>query len=165
MDKIAILDQIQIEQKIKRMAYEVWEKNSAAKELYFVGIADMGSILAKQLADVVSEISNIKIHIQELHINKQKPWETEVVTTSTIPKNKTIILVDDVANSGKTLIYALPKLLEFQPSKIQIAVLVDRKHKSYPITPDIIGNSVSTTLQDDIRVSVDNGKIVAAFLQ
>lgn len=165
MDKIAILDQIQVSQKIKRMAYEIWEKNSASKELYFVGIATVGTILANHLAKILGEISPIKVHIQELHINKEKPWEADRAIITSIPKNKTIILVDDVVNSGKTLIYALQKLLEFKPNKIQIAVLVDRKHKNYPISPDIIGNSVSTTLQDEIRVEVEKEKIVGAFLQ
>ena len=75
------------------------------------------------------------------------------------------MLVDDVANSGKTLLYAIRPLLELQPNNIQITVLVDRKHKNYPIAPDIIGHSVSTTLQDAILVSFEKDKITGAFLQ
>ena len=78
---------------------------------------------------------------------------------------KIVILIDDVANSGKTLLYALKPVMEYEPEKIKVVVLVDRKHKNYPITPDIIGHSVSTTLQDKIIVSYENDKITGAFLE
>ncbi|RYZ52316.1 MAG: phosphoribosyltransferase, partial [Sphingobacteriales bacterium] len=79
--------------------------------------------------------------------------------------NKNIVLVDDVANSGKTLLYALKPLMDFEPAKIQVAVLVDRKHKNFPVTPDIIGHSVSTTIQEHIIVQYEGGRLTGAHLE
>jgi pyrimidine operon attenuation protein/uracil phosphoribosyltransferase len=75
------------------------------------------------------------------------------------------LLVDDVANSGKTLLYAMKPLLEFSLKKILVAVLVDRKHKSFPISPDIVGHSIATTLQEQIIVESNGTKITGAYLQ
>src|SRR5690606_887697 len=146
MNIVPILTETQIEQKIKRMAYEIWERNSEEKEVTLIGIEPGGSVVAQNLATVLKKISPLKIKLTNLAINKTNPVQEIMELADIKVDQKVAILVDDVANSGKTLLYAIKPLLDHSPKKIQIAVLVDRKHKNFPVTPDIIGHSVSTTL-------------------
>ena len=97
-------------------------------------------------------------------LDKNKP--KDVVLSKTFDFNKkVVILVDDVANSGKTLLYALKPFLDYHPKKIQVLVLVERSHKSFPVRPDYIGLSIATTLQEHIFVEVDGDKVLGAYLE
>ena len=97
-------------------------------------------------------------------MNKKQPLHDEIKINEDL-SGRSVVLVDDVANSGKTLLYALKPLLAYELKKILIAVLVDRKHKSFPISPDIVGHTVATTLQEHIEVEHHNNDITAAYLQ
>lgn len=165
MNIVPILTESQIEQKLKRMAFEIWEKNSDEKELTLIGIENIGAIVAGKIADLLKAISPLKIKLISLTINKKNPLQDKISLTTDPLNNKVVVLIDDVANSGKTLLYAIKPLLDFGPKKIQIAVLVDRKHKNFPVTPDIIGHSVSTTLQENIIVNFDGHKLTGAHLE
>lgn len=165
MSRISILSADQIIHKLKRMAYEIWEKNSELKEITIVGIEKGGTVVARNIISILEEISPLKINFVLLKIDKQHPLIVEIQVAPALIQHKSVLLIDDVANSGKTLIYAIKPLLELQPKTIQVAVLVDRKHKNYPITPDIIGHSVSTTLQDAILISYEKDKITGAYLE
>lgn len=165
MNKISILTKAQIDQKLKRMAFEIWEKNSEEKEIFIIGIEEVGVAVASQIAQILKEISPLKIKFSSLVINKRTPLQGDIQLSVDSLNNKTVILIDDVANSGKTLLYALKPLMDFEPRKIQIAVLVDRKHKNFPITPDIIGHSVSTTIQEHIIVNYEKGILTGAHLE
>src|ERR1700749_3548079 len=113
MNKTLILNSKQIEQKINRIAYELYENNYDEKEIIIAGIADNGYILAKRIADVLQKISPIKTELIEITINKENPLVDEIKTTLTDKelKNKVIVLVDDVLNSGKTLIFGAKPFL------------------------------------------------------
>lgn len=163
-NQIHILSEKQIAMKMKRMAYEIYEQNSQEKEIVLIGIHPGGEIVAKGLKNILQEISPLQVEMRSLTLNKKEPLKDNL-TIGTDLNNKSVVLVDDVANSGKTLMYALKPLLNYSPAKIQIAVLVDRKHKNYPIVPDIIGHSVSTTLQDHIIVEVENNDLKGAYLE
>lgn len=165
MNKIAILSAAQIEQKLRRMAFEIWEKNNEEKEIYIIGIEEVGAAVALKISEILQEISPLKIRFNTLKIEKKAPLSNIIDTPKESYNNKTVILIDDVANSGKTLLYALKPIMDFEPSKIQVAVLVDRKHKNFPITPDIIGHSVATTIQENIIVNYENGKFTGAHLE
>ncbi|HET8573841.1 MAG TPA: phosphoribosyltransferase family protein [Edaphocola sp.] len=165
MNKIALLNSRQIEQKLKRMAYEIWEQNHNEKEIFIVGIAEAGYILAQNLLRHLEIISPLKIHLHKMVMDKAHPEKNEDLAIGNSLKAKPVVLVDDVANSGKTLMYALAPLLKQQPSKIEIAVLVNRHHKNFPIAPDIIGQSVSTTLQDHITVTFKDNQLTGAYLE
>ncbi len=164
MSTVQILDELQIAHKIKRMAYEIWEKNSTEKEIYFFGLEEGGAVVARSLSRHLKVISSLIIHDYSLKFDKKKLTLRENNISSDI-NNKVVIVVDDVANSGKTLLYALKPFLEFSPRKIELVVLVDRNHKHYPIKADIVGHTVSTTLQDNIQVTFKDGKLTGAFLE
>lgn len=159
-----ILDKERIDWKMQRMAYEIWENHSHEEELTLIGIEKSGAVVAKSLARRLKEISPLKVDVISLKMNKRKPLSKEIAIEEDL-SNKAIVLVDDVANSGKTLLFALTPILKYEPKKVMITVLVDRKHKSFPITPDIVGHSVSTTLKDHIVVETEGDYITAAYLQ
>lgn len=161
--KTLILDQQKIALKLQRMAYQIWEKNSGEKEIVLIGIEGSGIVVAQALAKHLKEISPLKVVEQRINLDKKNPLITPAKLEGNF-NNKTIILVDDVANSGRTLLYAMKPLLEHNIKKILLAVLVDRKHKSFPIVPDIVGHTIATTLQEHIEVECDNKKVNAVYL-
>lgn len=161
--RVLLLDAQRIERKLLRMAWQIWEHNSSRNAITLVGIAENGEAIAQKLAVHLQHISPLAVTILRLELSKKTPLQSPVTVNGAIT-DSSIVLVDDVANSGRTLLYALKPILEAGPEKILIAVLVDRKHKSFPINPDIIGHQVATTLQENIIVSFEGGAI-SAFLQ
>lgn len=155
--RIPILDAARIERKLVRMAWQIWEHNSDRKAVTLIGIAEGGEAIASKLAAHLGNISPLRVSVLRLELNKKAPLNAAIQLNGAI-SDQSLVLVDDVAMSGRTLLYALKPLMEAAPEKILIAVLVDRKHKSYPVTPDIIGHQVATTLQDHIIVTFgENG--------
>jgi pyrimidine operon attenuation protein / uracil phosphoribosyltransferase len=156
MSKTLILSSKQIQQKINRIAYEIYENNHDEKEIIIAGISGNGYLFAKRIADVLQKISPIKNKLIEIVINKENPVASEIKITLTEKelKNKVIILVDDVLNSGKTLIFGAKPFLSASVKRLTTAVLVDRGHNRYPIKADFVGLSLSTTLQEHITVDL-----------
>lgn len=161
--KKAILTQDVIDKKIKRIAYEIYEHNSEEQEIILAGIWDRGTILAEKIAAILHEISPIKIKLIEIKLDKQRPGTIEV-SESLDFNGKVVVVVDDVANSGRTMLYAIKPLLNFLPKKIQTAVLVDRKHKSFPMSVDFVGYTLSTNLQEMVMVEVVGKEVKCAYL-
>jgi len=157
-NKTIVLNKEDIAQKIKRLSYEILEDNHEEKELVFIGIEGGGLVFAKRIIMYINTISKINTQLFHISIDKANPLSSEIKLNIDGNKlnNKIIILVDDVANSGKTLCYGLKPLLEFLPKKIQVAVLVDRKHKQFPISADYIGLSLSTTMKEHISVELSS---------
>ncbi|MFD2890777.1 phosphoribosyltransferase domain-containing protein [Flavobacterium chuncheonense] len=148
-----ILNHQEIEHKIKRISYQIFETFVDEKEVIIAGIANSGYTFAEKIAAELNKISDLKVTLCEVHINKQNPQET--ITTSLNPEeyqNKGLVLVDDVLNSGTTLIYGVKHFLDVPLSKFKTAVLVDRNHKKYPVKADFKGLSLSTSLQEHIQV-------------
>jgi pyrimidine operon attenuation protein / uracil phosphoribosyltransferase len=156
--KQLILNSQAIEQKIKRMATQIAEANFAENEIVLLGILDSGYYLAQLLTNELQAF-NKKIHLGSIGINKPQPLSSpiELNIDKKLLDGKCIVIVDDVANSGKTVFYALQPLLSFSPAKVQVAVLVDRQHKQFPISADFVGHSLSTTLQEMIYVEIGEG--------
>jgi len=154
--KSKILDIQGIDQKLKRLAWQVYEKNSSEKEIIVVGISERGSMLAKQLAAHIQEISKIKTKVAHLDLDKDNPYNKEVALNLEVKEyaNKVVILVDDVLNSGKTLMYAAKHFLTTPLKRLAVMVLVDRNHNRYPIKADYVGLSLATTLQEYINVEL-----------
>jgi pyrimidine operon attenuation protein/uracil phosphoribosyltransferase len=156
---IQILDQAQIKQKIDRIAYQILEDCFDEKEIIIAGIASRGYVFAQKLEKVLSKISKIRCTLVEITLDKDS---NNLVASTNIPvskcKNKTIILVDDVLNSGRTLLYGLSVFLNIPTKKIRTAVLVDRSHKLFPISTDYAGYTISTVSQEHISVVFDKNK-------
>lgn len=161
--KNVILTQDIIQKKLERIAYEIYEHNSDEQELILAGIWDRGVIMAQKIATILQKIAPFRIRLIELHLDKQHPLEVKLSEEMDF-NGKVIVLIDDVANSGRTMLYALKPFLQYLPRKIQTAVLVDRRHKSFPLSVDFVGYSLATTLQDMVMVDVEGEEIRSAYL-
>ena len=162
LEENIILNNTQIDQKIRRIAYQIYESNYNEKELIIAGIKGNGFILANKIVAVLEKISTLKVTICEVNINKKKPLEK--ITTSLTKeayKNQSLVLVDDVLNSGTTLIYGVKHFLEVPLKRFKTAVLVNRNHKKYPVKADFKGVSLSTSIKEHIVVDFDATKTMA----
>jgi len=159
-----VLNSLQIEQKIQRIAYEIVENHFASEKLYLLGIHGNGYVLVEKIATILKDITDQEIITGEVTVNKANPFAEEIKTSFSMEnlENETVILIDDVINSGRTMQYALAKLLEYPIYRIKTVALVDRKHRRFPIRCDYIGVTLSTTLQD--RVEVELGSNASAYL-
>lgn len=166
MSKIKILDTVQIRQKLNRLAFEVYENNFEEKELLVVGIDGNGYKVALQLSEKLKEISPLKINVGKISLDKDKPWEgvPKVDFAEKAFVNKTIVLVDDVLNSGKTLMYAVKLFLGKPVKKINTVILVDRSHTRFPVKADYVGLTLSTTLQERIEADFSKKNKEAVYL-
>lgn len=153
MNRNIILNHQEIEHKVKRIAFQIYETFVDEQEIIIAGIADNGYIFAQKIASTLSEISSITIVLCAVTVNKSNPNEN--ITTS-IPKetyqNKGIVLVDDVLNTGTTLVYGVKHFLEVPIRKLKTAVLIDRNHKKYPVKVDFKGISLSTSSHEHVAV-------------
>jgi pyrimidine operon attenuation protein/uracil phosphoribosyltransferase len=164
MEKNIILTHERINRSISRLAHQIMEEINGREEAVIVGIYPNGTTLAKRLKTLVENRISTKIHLAKIQLNKNNPLQAPVHISpgGEILKNKTVILADDVMNSGKTTAFAISKLLEFSPSKIKTVVLVERNHKDFPIKADFVGYSLSTNLRD--HVTVELGEQDTAYL-
>jgi pyrimidine operon attenuation protein/uracil phosphoribosyltransferase len=162
--RTVILNSEQIEQRINRIAYQLYEDNVEEQDIIIAGIAKSGFVFAEKIVSVLKKISPLNIQLTEVIIDKhsQVKKEIELSVTKEQLQGKVIILVDDVLNSGKTLIYALRPFLNADIKKIRTVVLIDRNHKRYPISADYTGLSLATTMQE--HVTVEFGKEENAYL-
>jgi pyrimidine operon attenuation protein/uracil phosphoribosyltransferase len=155
-----ILDQAQIRQKIKRLAIEILENNFEEKSLILIGINNNGNGFAKHLVAELKKITDISISLFNVRLNPAAPLSSPVEIDAPIEslKGKSIILIDDVANTGRTIFYACKPILDIIPKKLEVAVLIDRKHKTFPIYPKYVGLSLATTLKEDIELQINSGE-------
>jgi len=160
--KNIILSAAQIEHKTRRIAYQILESNVNESEIIIAGIVSNGYVFAEKIKTILEEITTAKIVLCEVKIDKQNALNE--ITTS-IPKtsyeNKSIVLVDDVLNSGTTLIYGVKHFLDVPLKKFKTAVLINRNHKKYPIKADFKGLSLSTSLQEHIHVVFEGDNAIA----
>ncbi|TQD38653.1 phosphoribosyltransferase family protein [Haloflavibacter putidus] len=151
-----ILNERQILHKIKRIAYQIYENNSTEEKITLAGIASKGYQLAEKLREHLQEISPLKIILCKIEIDKENPLlPIKTSLKKEAYTNTSVILVDDVLNSGSTLIYSAKHFLEVPLKKLQTAVLVDRSHKKYPVKADFKGISLSTSLNETVKVSFE----------
>jgi pyrimidine operon attenuation protein/uracil phosphoribosyltransferase len=155
-DKTLILDSRQVKQKIKRMAYEIYEHNFKEKGIVIAGIDGQGYILASLLAKEVSNISPLEINLVKVSLDKLAPQQSEVTVDADLKdlKKKCIIVVDDVLNTGRTFAYGMKPFLTIEVKKIETAVLVKRSHTLFPIYPQYTGYELATTIKDHVEVNL-----------
>lgn len=165
VEKNIILTSQQIQHKIKRIAYQIIESNTKEKEIVLAGITTNGFLFAKEIEKVLVQISDIKISMCEVYIDKKNPLSPiKTSISSSEYKNKSLVLVDDVLNSGATLIYGIKHFLEVPLKRCKTAVLVNRNHKKYPVKADFKGMSLSTTLQEHVVVEFTGDKAIAYLM-
>ncbi len=155
--KNIVLDSDDISNKIKRISFEIIEKNLKEKEICIFGILPNGKYLSEKIKLFINSNSDIKLHLHFIKIDKGNFSINKIVPnpTSNKLKNKVFIVVDDVMNSGSTLMYSINKLLDFNPKEIQIAVLIERYYKSFPLNPNFKGLEMSTSKSEHVEVSLD----------
>jgi pyrimidine operon attenuation protein / uracil phosphoribosyltransferase len=163
-DKNFILSADTALKKMQRMAYEILERNMDEQQIIIAGIKDSGVIIAHKIKTLLQGIFKGEILVIELGIDKKNPQHITSPGDFNFD-DKVIIITDDVANTGKTLSYALNPFLDFYPKKIQTLVLVGRSHKEFPVSPDYVGLSVSTALNEKIIVETEGGEIIGARLE
>ena len=153
-DRTLVLNHTQIQQKITRIAHEIVEKNTEIDEVIIVGITPRGSELAKRICNLLRQIATGTIHYFDLTIDKDNPLHVPIqcALTKEDAFGKTVILVDDVLNTGKALIYAASHILNLEVAGMQTVTLIDRMHRNYPIRADYNGLSLATTIQEHIHV-------------
>jgi pyrimidine operon attenuation protein/uracil phosphoribosyltransferase len=163
-ERTAILAHDQVQRKLRRIAHQLHEEHHQEKGIVLVGVAPRGATLAKRLAMLLEEISELQVKQAELILDKDKPLE-QPVQLSIEPKelrNRIVVLVDDVLMSGRTLMNAAGYLVQAAPKRLTTVVLVDRRHRLFPIRADIVGLTLSTTLQE--HISVEFGKKDSVYL-
>ncbi|PWT77723.1 MAG: phosphoribosyltransferase [Bacteroidetes bacterium] len=164
MNKKYILTEEVAAKKMQRMAFEILENNFGEKEFILAGIRESGSVIARNIQRLLHEIQPVSTELLTISLNKTQP--TDVNLSKDVPLNdKVVIIIDDVSNSGRTLLYALKPFLANHPKKIQVLVLVERSHNAFPVKPDYVGLSIATTLQEHIYVDVDGDRIKGAWLE
>jgi len=166
MDTVAagpILTTGDIKRKLRRMAFEIAERNSGCEALIIAGIAGNGEVVAKGITRELEQIIDCRMDLITVFIDKENPLTVSLEQEVELHQ-QTIILVDDVANSGRIMLYALKAFLGAEPKSIQTMVLVERSHKLFPIQIDYVGLSIATTLQEHITVKTTGDLIEGAWL-
>lgn len=160
-----ILDALQVKQKIRRMAFEIFENNFKEKVIVVAGIDGQGYVLAKLLVKEVEAVSEAEVKLVKVSLDKLAPQQNEVVLDCDVKdvKRKSIVLVDDVLNTGRTLAYAMKPFLDVEIKKLEVAVLINRSHSAFPIAPRYSGYELATTITDHVEVFL--GKDTAVYLK
>jgi pyrimidine operon attenuation protein / uracil phosphoribosyltransferase len=159
-----ILNKQQIEHKIRRIAYQIYETFPDETEVVLAGIATNGFVFTKLIAAELEKISGIKPILCEVRVNKEQPLEPVHTSLSADEyANKALVLIDDVLNSGTTLIYGVKHFLDVPLKKFKTAVLVDRNHKQYPVKADFKGVSLSTSMREHIQVQLEGEDVFACL--
>jgi pyrimidine operon attenuation protein/uracil phosphoribosyltransferase len=163
-DKKILLNKEVAEQKLHRMALEVAEQLTGDEaELVLIGVRNSGMVVAEHIGALLKEYISGQMQVISVSFDKHEP--KEIMFSKEIDFNgKNILVIDDVSNSGKTLLYTMKPLLSFSPKRIQTLVLVERMHKLFPIKPDYVGMSVATTSEDYITVEVQDSEIIGAYV-
>lgn len=163
--KSIILDEKQVHNKIRRIAFEIYEHNFSEKEIFLAGIYDRGYTFSQHVKKALESISPLKVNIIKVELNKISPLQTEVTLDcdKEILKGKSIIIVDDVLNTGRTLVYSFKAFLNVEIKKMEVAVLIKRSHKLFPVSANYIGYELSTTFNEHVEVNLNKPMSVCLY--
>ena len=163
-ERTVVLEHDRIQRKLRRIAFRIYEDNVHETSLVLVGVAPRGAKLAARLKVQLEEISPLKIELHELVLDKDAPVKApaKIGKGDVDLDGRVVILVDDVLMSGRTLMYAAAHLVGSPLKRLMTVVLVDRLHRTFPIRADIVGLTLSTTLQE--HISVELGKKDTVYL-
>ena len=157
-----ILTRGMAEKKLRRMAYEIVERNAWEKKIVLAGIKENGFVIAGIIQKMVAMMFKGEVELLGISLDKKNPGSVSLDRNADLSES-CVIIVDDVANSGRTMLYALKPFLDLYPKKIQTLVLVERSHKAFPVNADYTGISIATSLRDHINVEVENGSVTGAW--
>jgi len=162
-ERIIILDHSQIEKKIWRISHEICERNYREKELILVGIKGTGAIICDLISNRLAEISTMRISQLLMSLDKEKPGASPILLEPDEPnlRSRHVILIDDVLNSGKTMMHAACYLLSRNPASLSTVAMIDRLHRKFPVKADYVGITLSTSIQEHVIVNQVNGKFTA----
>ena len=164
-DKTIILDDTQIRSKLKRISYQILEANLKTSDIVIAGIESNGYKIAKEIKKILNRISELEVVLCKVIIDKKNPRNPiKTSINKEIYTNKSIVLIDDVLNSGSTLIYGVKHFLEVEVVQFKTAVLVNRNHKKFPVKADFKGISLSTSMQNHVLVEFKGSKIEALIV-
>jgi pyrimidine operon attenuation protein / uracil phosphoribosyltransferase len=164
LEKRQILNAAGAASKLERMVLELAENLSGNDaDVILIGVRHSGTVIAEKTGVLLRKYIKNSILVSAVLLDKEHPKEVELADKLSL-NDVNVVLIDDVTNSGRTLLYALKPLLNFAPRSIQTFVLVERMHKLFPIKPDYVGLSVATTPQDHIKVETNNGEIIGAVV-
>lgn len=161
-----ILDKNQIGRKLDRMAWQIYEDNFEEQEIILAGVVDRGYRLAKRLQKLLKKIAPFSVKLVKIELDKDS---SSLKAQTDIPieqcQNRAIVLVDDVLNSGRTLVYGLGVFLNIPIKKLRTVVLIDRSHRSFPLSTDFTGMEIATVMNEHISVILDEpGEEDAVYL-
>lgn len=162
--KKQVLDFEKISRICGRLAYQILENNINEDEILLVGIKEKGYEIAKIIEQKLKDISSSKVHLKSITIDKKNPNQISEVDINFNIMPKSVYLVDDVLNTGKTLMFAVNSLLKYDFNLIKTLVLIDRNHKRYPIKVDFKGISLSTNLDDTVKLISENKNLEAVLV-
>ncbi len=163
-EKSLVLNGPQVSQKIRRIAYEMYENNFSEKTIVLAGIDGQGYLFAQLLQKELKKISELNVILLKVRLDKSAKTQTEVVIGGELKeaKKRAVIIIDDVLNTGRTIAYAFKPFLEIEVKKIEVAVLVNRRNTLFPVLPTYTGYELATTLSDHVEVKL--GKDAAVYL-
>ena len=162
--KKQVLDFENISRICRRLAYQILENNINEDEILLVGIKEKGYEIAKIIEQKLNDITSSKVHLKSITIDKKNPNQISEFDINFNHMPKSVYLVDDVLNTGKTLMFAVNSLLKYDFSLIKTLVLIDRNHKKYPIKVDFKGISLSTNLDDTVKLISENKNLEAVLV-
>lgn len=154
--RTVILEHDRIQRKLRRIAFQVYEGHVGETSVVLVGVAPRGAKLAMRLKAHLEEISPLKVELHELALDKDAPMKgpAKLGKGDVDLDGRAVVLVDDVLMSGRTLMYAAAHLVAAPLKRLTTVVLVDRLHRTFPIRADIVGLTLTTTLQEHISVEL-----------
>jgi pyrimidine operon attenuation protein/uracil phosphoribosyltransferase len=157
-ERTIVLDHDQVQRKLERIAHQLHEEHHGQDSIVLVGVAPRGAALAERLHRRLKSVASFEVELVQLKLDKDRPLEGAVGLTCPLDdlRDRTVVLVDDVLMSGRTLMHAAAHLVSVPLKRLQTVVLVDRRHRSFPIRADIVGLTLSTTAQE--RISVELGR-------
>jgi pyrimidine operon attenuation protein/uracil phosphoribosyltransferase len=161
-----VMNPKQVTQRLNRLAWQVYENSYQEKEIIIAGIAPNGFRLAKRISKYLGEISPLKVILCEVNISKDNPLDgsASIQLNSKELEGKTVVIVDDVSNSGRTLMYGVKLFLEFPVKSVQTLVLVDRDHNRFPVKTNFVGLSLATTMQEHITFEAGENDEASVYL-
>jgi len=166
ISKRQILSPLQTGQKIRRIAFEIYEHNFEETSIIIAGIAGEGFAFAKRLAAELADISPLNVQLIELRFDKHVHFQSPILFDKEVEvENQVIIIADDVLNTGRTLAFALEPFLKVRMKKVQVAVVVDRSHHMFPIHADYVGYALSTTLTEHVEVVLSRPEEEGVYLK